>query len=252
MLKKTVIVLTCALAIAGCGATFHVTKRPNQTPISPKFETVYSPEINKENSVELGETMISKSYRKVYPAIKLNGEVVFSGPRADGINIEIQVPSGIHKALMQDAEGIFFSMDSKFSGNDGKTKLCMPGFKCLNAPGGIFVPNNNPEKTEVFFIASDSRQPVNYDKPSIQFSKTTFEEWTDSSFKRELTYTGISGNTISIVYKEFKDDHARPAFSQELKYDLSQGREIGYKGARFEVISANNVAIRYKVIKSID
>jgi hypothetical protein len=45
---------------------------------------------------------------------------------------------------------------------------------------------------------------------------------------------------------------ARPAFSQELKYDLAQGTAIGYKGARFEVIRANNTGISYKVLKSLD
>jgi hypothetical protein len=50
------------------------------------------------------------------------------------------------------------------------------------------------------------------------------------------------------VYREFKDNLARPAFTQELKYDLGQSRVIGYKGARFEVLDAGNTAITYKVL----
>ena len=46
-------------------------------------------------------------------------------------------------------------------------------------------------------------------------------------------------------------DLARPAFSQELRYDLKDGDEIGYKGARFKVIKANNVSIKYKVTKHL-
>ena len=45
---------------------------------------------------------------------------------------------------------------------------------------------------------------------------------------------------------------ARPAFTQELKYDLGEGKVIGFKGARFEVLSATNVGIRYKVLRHLD
>ena len=45
---------------------------------------------------------------------------------------------------------------------------------------------------------------------------------------------------------------ARPAFTEDLKYDLSQGDVIGYKGARFKIITANNLSIRYMVLKPLD
>jgi hypothetical protein len=51
-----------------------------------------------------------------------------------------------------------------------------------------------------------------------------------------------------VVYREFKNSFARPAFTQELKYDLSQDRVIGYQGARFEVLNAGNTEITYKVL----
>ena len=61
----------------------------------------------------------------------------------------------------------------------------------------------------------------------------------------------MSQNTVTLVYREFKDSFARPAFTQELKYDLSQDRVIGYKGARFEVVNAGNTEITYKVISPL-
>ncbi|NGZ88145.1 hypothetical protein [Duganella aceris] len=71
------------------------------------------------------------------------------------------------------------------------------------------------------------------------------------SYKKELVYSGISQGTISILYREYMGDLLRPAFSQELRYDLKDGDEIGYKGARFKVIKANNVSIKYKVTKHL-
>ena len=45
---------------------------------------------------------------------------------------------------------------------------------------------------------------------------------------------------------------ARPAFSQDLKFDLSQGDEIAYKGARFKVVKANNVGLSFIVLRPLN
>lgn len=70
--------------------------------------------------------------------------------------------------------------------------------------------------------------------------------------KKELIYTGVSKNVISLVYREYQNDLARPAFSQDLKYDLGEGRVIGFKGARFEVLKATNLGLTFKTLKHLD
>jgi hypothetical protein len=72
------------------------------------------------------------------------------------------------------------------------------------------------------------------------------------SFQRELVYSGVAKGVITILYREFLGGVARPAFSQEVHFDLSEGSEIGYKGARFKVLKANNVGITYTVTKGLD
>ncbi len=42
---------------------------------------------------------------------------------------------------------------------------------------------------------------------------------------------------------------ARPAFNNNVEYDLSESPIIGYKGAKLEVIEANNQFIKYRVIE---
>jgi hypothetical protein len=71
------------------------------------------------------------------------------------------------------------------------------------------------------------------------------------SFQRELVYSGVAKGVVTILYREFNGNMARPAFSQELHFDLSEGNEIGYKGSRFKVIKANNTGITYEVIKPL-
>jgi hypothetical protein len=69
----------------------------------------------------------------------------------------------------------------------------------------------------------------------------------DNSFKRELVYSGVSQGTITLLYREFKNEFARPAFSQEVRFDLKEGDEIGFKGARFKVKKASNLGLTYSV-----
>ena len=71
-----------------------------------------------------------------------------------------------------------------------------------------------------------------------------------SSTKSELIYSGKAGNVIKIVYREYSNDYARPAFSQELQYDLSETKLLKFKKTTIEVMSATNQEITFKVLDS--
>ncbi|CCU73221.1 hypothetical protein [Thalassolituus oleivorans] len=75
---------------------------------------------------------------------------------------------------------------------------------------------------------------------------------TSESFRRTLVYGGRIGDRLKIIYREFSDNFARPAFNTEVEYDLSQSSIIGYAGARIEIISATNTEIEYKVLKGFN
>ncbi|MEM7506443.1 MAG: hypothetical protein AAF415_06835 [Pseudomonadota bacterium] len=70
------------------------------------------------------------------------------------------------------------------------------------------------------------------------------------SFQQTLIYNGTLGSKINIAYREFSGNRARPAFNNEVEYDLSQSQEIAYKGARLEIIEANNSGITYRVLSN--
>lgn len=74
----------------------------------------------------------------------------------------------------------------------------------------------------------------------------------DNSFQQTLIYSGRVGNKINIGYREFSSNTARPAFNNDVEYDLSESKTIGYKGALLEVIKATNQDITYKVIKNFN
>ncbi len=55
---------------------------------------------------------------------------------------------------------------------------------------------------------------------------------------------------MRLLYREFVNDMAREAFSQELTFDLAAGpMMVSVKGARIEVIKAGNEGIEYRVLQ---
>jgi hypothetical protein len=71
-----------------------------------------------------------------------------------------------------------------------------------------------------------------------------------TSFQQTLIYSGRVGDKIKFGYREFSNNLARPAFNNDVEYDLSTSNIIGYKGAQIEVISSDNSGIKYKVLKN--
>lgn len=86
------------------------------------------------------------------------------------------------------------------------------------------------------------------DKQQIKYKNTEYEVGCDKSFKRQFIFNGKVGNSLKFTYREFLNDFARPAFNQDLQYDLTESNVIGFRGLRIEVLKANNTTIEYKVL----
>lgn len=74
-----------------------------------------------------------------------------------------------------------------------------------------------------------------------------------SAFKWELIYSGRSGDRIKIAYREYFSANggvfARPAFSQELEYDLSRGSRITFREIEIEIFAADNIGVKFRVLR---
>jgi len=69
----------------------------------------------------------------------------------------------------------------------------------------------------------------------------------ENSVQQTLIYSGRIGNRIRFGYREFSNNLARPAFSNDVEYDLLESKTIAYKGALIEVVEATNQHIKYIV-----
>ena len=65
----------------------------------------------------------------------------------------------------------------------------------------------------------------------------------------ELIYTGCIADNLTMVYREYTpDDLARPAFFQNLTYNIKQ-KQIRFKNLLIEIILADNEKIVFNVLK---
>ena len=99
----------------------------------------------------------------------------------------------------------------------------------INPPATIVIQAENKWTKEPLFVKTES----------------VTEE---GSFAAELIYSGLSQDTIRISYREFSGDLARPAFYQELIYDLSESKRITFRSIVLEIIEATNSSLTFKVI----
>ena len=70
----------------------------------------------------------------------------------------------------------------------------------------------------------------------------------EGSFSAELVYSGKRGDVINMLYREYTDGSVRPAFTQELSYDLSESDSIRFRSIEIAVEEANSSGITYRVL----
>ena len=87
---------------------------------------------------------------------------------------------------------------------------------------------------------------------NFSYRKTLADQVLPGSFRQELIYNGRTTDTVKFLYRELKDSYLRAPFTQEVTYDLKDGSEIGFKGARLKIIEASNTKIKYVVTRKFD
>jgi hypothetical protein len=87
-----------------------------------------------------------------------------------------------------------------------------------------------------------------------------------SRFQKQFIYSGKAGNVIRFSYREFSgvgtynmygpvtsaDSYARPAFTQDVQYDLTDGPDIAFQEMQLKVLDATSAHIRCEVVKELE
>ncbi|HOX14893.1 MAG TPA: hypothetical protein PLP18_02080 [Smithellaceae bacterium] len=216
------------------------------TPIFYSSSISDYPAIGVINTIEVGESLVWKDKQTTIPSVDIEQAIEHPAENM-GTKFTITLLPGRYVEKGKDDFGKYY---------EGKKGNLLANGQAVNTAvsnveAGIYITSSDPKKTEIYTLPANLR-PLSYPKDDIPFIKSFSQKRDELSFKKELVYTGIYGNVVSILYREFKEDIARPAFSQDLKYDLSESKIIGYRGARFEIIKATNQNLTYRTLKQLD
>lgn len=207
--------LTLLLSLISCGSKMSLV---SNKPINNTF-----PEIGKITTAEIGITLVTKETGFIYKALQ--------------INEDRKVKPGNFVRELKKGE-LFL--------NKFETKKYYLYESANNNSFGIAVPKDGSQQM-FYSIAGMSIRIVKLNS-SINVSEISVPLKEKEYFKQEFIYNGKVGNGIKFIYREFINDYARPSYTQELQYDLSESRIIGFRGLRLEVVNANNTNIEYKLL----
>lgn len=85
--------------------------------------------------------------------------------------------------------------------------------------------------------------PVAYHDGEMRISRV------NDNFEKKITYLGMSGDTLRLSYREFINDMARPAFTEELSLPLPKTfpARIVVKDTTFVILGISGEGLRYSV-----
>ncbi|WP_373359036.1 hypothetical protein ACEN3H_08565 [Acinetobacter lactucae] len=223
-MKKNISLLILSIGIVGCASPAY-----NYQTV-PK--NISKPPIGSVNKAFVGDQMLEQG-------IVVDREVL-NIPENIKISFAYSLTSGIYLKTGQNEKGQYFQPFNTVSGGGMVQKnLLADPFKV------VMLDNESKLCVVTVFNAkncTDKHQAI----------MKTVAIASDNSFQQTLIYSGKFGNKINVGYREFSSNQARPAFNNDVEYDLSQSKQIGYKGALLEVIDATNQDITYKVLKNFN
>lgn len=210
-------------------------------------QVINLPTVDTEHTVEIGEGMVSAVRANVHEGgLVLEAPVVLHG-RYTFSDFDLMIPPEELRAVDGPTGRVYVPADYVFKyQREGRPRGPGPGRPTVT------LSVDPTDGTRLIGVVNFGLTKSSYPVTGATFSTGNCTVLGTDSFRRELIYSGVSQGTVSIEYREFINDMARPAFSQTLRYDLAEGDVIGFRGARFQILDATNIDIRFKVTRPLE
>ncbi|MDC1329462.1 immunoglobulin domain-containing protein [Pseudomonadales bacterium] len=246
MIKAQLILLCVILILGGCASS------PITSLDLTNTEIVDFPNIGIPQTRNLGERLVAKGIRTTGKALQISKSTVFGKKEGEAaimtcawsVAPSTQFYKGLWSKNGEPLADCYGPFPLQVTQADGGTNF--------NCPGTLVMGDVCQDRdTENFFAAVVTiRQDLK--QSSRNLSITEKVSTSQTSFIQELLYNGRVGSNLKFIYREFSDDMIRPAFSQEVQYDLSKSDEIGFKSVRMEVLDATNTVLKYKLLSNFE
>jgi hypothetical protein len=198
----------------------------------PEKQRISFPEIGKVVTVNVGDEMLRQGIYSEIDAIKLSSSIKI------GTIGTYTLGPGIY--------------DKK--GENRTDEFYMPA---EGSSGGSVIKGAISDPWQAVIYAKDQDEigivtifGVAAKDPAVGVQKIKRPSLADDSFQQTLIYSGKIGSKVKLGYREFSNSVARPAYNNDVDYDLNESKLVGYKGARIEILEASNQSITYKVISN--
>jgi hypothetical protein len=205
--------------------------------VDPVITPIDFPKIGEEVERELGETLVDYGNLMTLPAIQTESSYTAHW----GLGGKIVIPPAIYPASTTSSGGTSYL---------SQKRLVAEGLLgSAVSEVSIFIPSTSTNRPSIVFSVGQQVRAAFLPK-DFKYKMTTSEDFLPGTFRQELIYNGRSGDTVKFLYREIQKNALRYPFNQEVSYDLREGKTVGFKGARLDIISATNTRIKYRVLKS--
>lgn len=250
MKNLTIVTIVAAIFVVGCAQKAQPPLRKFN--YGSQIVVVESPKAGETKTIAVGEPLIVSGKNVMTETVYIKAPVSLISEvekREDPVgNFRIMARVGQFPITHKDDAGYRYApilpltLDWYEQGQYSSS-LRINGFYRVDSQDRLVLIWSYPNYEETHVEQSDELSAVATIR--IQSSRDA------SSLQRELIYTGRSGVNLTLLYREFINDMARPAFSQQLQYDISNDQVIGFQGARIRIIGANNTSITYEVLSTM-
>lgn len=207
------------------------------TPVSnyvPAVKEISFPQLGSEQTASIGDEMLRQGKYREHAGIRLANQVTI------GLLNSYTFSAGEYQKTGSSKAGTFYLPTGLTgSGSVSQTPIADPFQSILVKPDG---------RT----ICGISVFNGTFCEKSDGITEILVPVVAEDSFQQTLIYNGKVGETLKIGYREFSNNVARPAFNNDVEYDLGASNIIAYKGAQIEVLSANNQQITYRVLRNFN
>lgn len=249
------VALSCILFLSACVTSKIMPVQVEERGIEHVVDKNY--EIGQRKSVYVGDAMVRlKDYfvhRVVEAAIEPNVDFSMEGSNLNGTGMHV-----ILKGKKSDSYPIVGIADLdgqklyvvQVPGRNVAANInvagCMP---CVLFDVNTGAPVSKGIFGNGYFTPGDGFTRITPSSVRMARSSTESIIAEKGYINQEIIYSGLAGGAMRLAYREYsKEDHARPAFYQELTYDLNS-QFIRFRNIRIQVHSATNESISYTVLE---
>ncbi len=194
---------------------------------------ISEPPLSTVVTVSVGDTMVKQGNYSEKEAIRLDQAVKIN-------SLTYTLTPGLYIKQGQSADGNFYFPNNASGGGMVEKTILADPYQAVYL--------KNDDKTICVVTVFNVRTC----QTGVAVKHVKVPEYAENSFQQTLLYLGRSGDKINIGYREFSGNSARPAFNNDVEYDLKISDQIAYKGAKIRVIEANNESIKFTVISNFN